>query len=914
MPRFPVAFGRRKSTADNDNGAIAEPSFRVLDRSEVAAGKSVDGGRLSAKQHTFPKQNVSDITVEDNLFADLKTNRGSGSSNTTKTASTDNSSRHSNVSTTPSSADLGGQDEWKSTGRKPLAEGSASPVPKSSSGFSLKAAAGRTFSFGGQKKQLPPPPPVVDEPLPPVPPPHSEGISIGGRERATTTSTAATVTPLKLESEFNLDLGGDFSKMFGFDKRASVLTVRGEDSNSRQALGPRSLTGNRLNQPSPIQIDKTTKVDTSPYSWNSQHSNDGLLSSSPHRASPTNENAPPRIPRQPSPLAGRSGRPVTSPEPQRPSAFLGRRPPLTEEVEDEDTRLLKDSLSAVSKFMAGGNTTNSGSSSRYRREEDTLGSSWKQTSESKAPRLEPQSVEEDSLFDSSLAHSSRIASRFVARKPSPPRNKVMTRAQFERYKQDKERQNAGAEAEKSEDKSDEEDNYEDDEDDVEKAKQQAKQRRKQEAHMAVYRQQMMKVTGESSSGMPSRPSLQISVSTPSLPNLSGSGPSPAGKSSDSDEDEEVPLAILAAHGFPNKNRPPTRLSTMMSNPNLRAAQQPSYQKPGSVVGDAPPAAPSGRLPAFARNLPKDPFLGAGLVHNSVRESFALGGGAPAPGHPVAPLPPGGLVGVIANEERARALRRGSPAIDAHNPLPVAGPSAFDPIGGIPPHMLYPNRPVSTLLTPADQAQMQMNQQMQQFMQMQMQFMQMMAGQGGNTAVRPSTGHMPGQSISNLGDIGMGGVGPDVMRHSFIANGSVLDLPRGDAHVRTMSMVQPSSSSWIQSPINPGYAPSIHIQGAGYAPSIAPSERSNIGLPGRYRPVSHMPPPVDELLPRSSTMPPAIGSWNEKQPPKVSIKKSGNNSDDDDEEGWQAMKARREKKRSLWKSKKSFGADIGALIS
>jgi hypothetical protein len=42
--------------------------------------------------------------------------------------------------------------------------------------------------------------------------------------------------------------------------------------------------------------------------------------------------------------------------------------------------------------------------------------------------------------------------------------------------------------------------------------------------------------------------------------------------------------------------------------------------------------------------------------------------------------------------------------------------------------------------------------------------------------------------------------------------------------------------------------------------------------------------------------------------------SGNASDDDDEEGWQAMKEKREKKRSVWKSKKSFGADIGALIN
>lgn len=77
MPRFPVAFGRRKSTADNlENVSIAQPSFRVLDRSQVGAQNSFDGGaRLAARAHTYSKASLSDIVVEDNLFADLKTNR-----------------------------------------------------------------------------------------------------------------------------------------------------------------------------------------------------------------------------------------------------------------------------------------------------------------------------------------------------------------------------------------------------------------------------------------------------------------------------------------------------------------------------------------------------------------------------------------------------------------------------------------------------------------------------------------------------------------------------------------------------------------------------------------------------------------------------------------------------------------------
>ncbi|CRK32277.1 hypothetical protein BN1708_018963, partial [Verticillium longisporum] len=126
----------------------------------------------------------------------------------------------------------------------------------------------------------------------------------------------------------------------------------------------------------------------------------------------------------------------------------------------------------------------------------------------------------------------------------------------------------------------------------------------------------------------------------------------------------------------------------------------------------------------------------------------------------------------------------------------------------------------------EQAQVHMTQQMQQFMQMQMQFMQMMASNQANGG-RPMS-HMPTPSE-------MGG-----SRQSFVGDGMspmMMEPPQMglDPRMRTMSMVQPSSHSWIQ-PGAGGYAPSIHAQGAGYAPSIAPSERSNIGLPGRYRPV------------------------------------------------------------------------------
>jgi hypothetical protein len=431
--------------------------------------------------------------------------------------------------------------------------------------------------------------------------------------------------------------------------------------------------------------------------------------------------------------------------------------------------------------------------------------------------------------------------------------------------------------------------------------------------MAVYRQQMMKVTGESANPVSSRPGLPVSMSTP---NLGGMGIPAANISDGSDEDEEVPLAILAAHGFPNKSRPPTRINTMASNPNLRASVQPQQPaRPGSSMGEGS-AQRGSHLPAFARNLPQDPFVGAGLVNGPVRESLKFGGGSPAPTQQAPP--PGGLVGVIANEERSRAMRRGSPQIDSNSQNFMPGGAngfqapMFDPVHGIPSQMMYgmgaqpPMPPMpQMMMTPGDHAQMQMTQQMQQFMQMQMQFMQMMAASQGG-APRPN-GHMPTQSMGDMSS-----------RHSFVGD-PMLEPPRLDPRMRTMSMVQPSSASWIQ----PGYAPSMHGQGAGYAPSIAPSERSNVGLPGRYRPVSHVPPPQDGMR-RVSTMSGALGGgWEEPVPaisnnhlrvPTNNRSASNSNSDDDDEEGWEAMKAKREKKKSMWKPKKGLGSELRAIIS
>jgi len=100
-----------------------------------------------------------------------------------------------------------------------------------------------------------------------------------------------------------------------------------------------------------------------------------------------------------------------------------------------------------------------------------------------------------------------------------------------------------------------------------------------------------------------------------------------------------------------------------------------------------------------------------------------------------------------------------------------------------------------------------------------------------------------------------------------------------------------------------FAPSV--RGNDYTPSVAPSERSNVGMPGRYRPVSLL-PAADKS--RTNTMSGALQDWSDNKSGSTTvraIKKSGNASDEDDEEGWEAMKQKREKKKSVWKSKKDI---------
>jgi len=222
------------------------------------------------------------------------------------------------------------------------------------------------------------------------------------------------------------------------------------------------------------------------------------------------------------------------------------------------------------------------------------------------------------------------------------------------------------------------------------------------------------------------------------------------------------------------------------------------------------------------------------------------------------------------------------------------------------------------LSPGDQAQIHMSQQMTQMMQMQMQWMQQvqqMVQMGGMPPGQTPPGQMPPQMPQP--PPGMNGfLAPagQMQRPMSMVSNPAPGSPMAQHDQRTLSMLDPSLSQWNRTST---FAPSINgLQGGqGYAPSIAPSERSNVGMASRYRPVSTMAaPPNKNMATRASTFnSTTLQGWDnyQRQPQSqststikaVNSKADKAGSDDDDDEGWAEMKKKADRKRSTWKTRK-----------
>jgi hypothetical protein len=236
--------------------------------------------------------------------------------------------------------------------------------------------------------------------------------------------------------------------------------------------------------------------------------------------------------------------------------------------------------------------------------------------------------------------------------------------------------------------------------------------------------------------------------------------------------------------------------------------------------------------------------------------------------------------------------------------------------------------------------------MKQFMQMQMQLMQnMMAMQQQQLGQTPPPMPQPAQDYL--------GVPMAANRQSYMSQPSQgspsIRSQAPQKQGRAMTMMHPPTR-WDASPgaqrpnsaMPNTYAPSgMNVNGGGpgpgYSPSIAPSERSNVGMPTRYRPVTS----GNDGTGRSQTMTSSltVNAWNQQrqktpsptlQPPPDQRKSStirmiekpkGSprviskpvQADEDEDEGWADLKKKRETKKKFgFGSKKKAEPAIGNL--
>ncbi|KAG8670383.1 hypothetical protein FPOAC2_09738 [Fusarium poae] len=353
--------------------------------------------------------------------------------------------------------------------------------------------------------------------------------------------------------------------------------------------------------------------------------------------------------------------------------------------------------------------------------------------------------------------------------PGSPGGNVMTQAQLETYQKQKAQERSERQASDSED---EDDNINYDSDDDNKAVKSSDQRKAQEAHLATYRQKMMKTT----TGQPA-------VEHTRIPSLKG----PWMDITDSDDDDDIPLAMLKAKA---KGDQASRLSGVRSNPNLRASSQQYLMRPDSSQA-RPNSGSHLRLPSFASNLPQDPFA------DPYQDPF----------NEKKPMFTGGLIGVIAQEERAKASRRGgTPSVSLTGP-PDTG-------FGMPNGSIYGMQQASRSQSS-------------------------LSGMPNPYMGSPYGMHQASASQSSLSGM--------PMQHHMQCQ-----IPHGTQQqmqfmqTATYGAQHKPTNSWGSIPQRPGTSgsmaplqkPSLPAYG-GYAQSIPPAERSNVGLPSRYRAVSKL---------------------------------------------------------------------------
>jgi hypothetical protein len=720
----------------------------------------------------------------------------------------------------------------------------------------------------------------------------------------TTSSYASTTIPPKLEADLNFG-DSSFDDMFsGMNRKESPPEM------AREAAGRSLLSEKRAFQPEPIRIHPKLEVEAPLQSWESRGSADNLMS---HRS---DDDSPPP---PPPPHKYSSYAPVASESPTltSPATFADRdahvvRKTFAEKSSYRDSSPEHDPNSIPSSSANSLQTPVSSRSSNYTNNTTPKASV--------APASDMYTDNDDNMFAPVKAEP-RPATRPAPKAPAPyaaentapaattsgsrPVNgRVLTQTEYLAM------QKRAISQPPPEEDSDEED-YEDEEEAIRKREEEEIMRRKQK-QMQFAREAMRRTTtAPGSLPMPDGGVEPMSMGFPSETSINA----------DEWEDEDVPLGILAQHGFPSQVR--NRM------PNQPVNAMPSYlpDRPASAGALGGRAMP-GHLPAFARNLPADPhnsFIGGGLIQPMNRESMGFNGsgrgamsvagdsiaggmgmgmhtpmmyqdaGMSAPslvdqiqmrdmtkqkymGGASSKKPQGGpFTGMLGQQMNGSGQPQNAARMSQ---MPMMGGMMNPMMGGQMPMMgmgmgMGMNQMGNSMPQGNDMAmQMQQMQQMIAYQQMQLQMQQMQGMQ------QPQF-QDPRMSMAAPNN----GFGSNMM-----GNGSFLNVPGSMSNGmqnRPMSFMSGAGGQRQQPPMS-NYMGS----GAGYTPSIAPSERSNVGLSARYRPVVHN---ADAHSAGTSMTLQATNGANPPQPATIKgIIKPVRQVSGDDDEDWSTMAARKSK--------------------
>lgn len=455
-----------------------------------------------------------------------------------------------------------------------------------------------------------------------------------------------------------------------------------------------------------------------------------------------------------------------------------------------------------------------------------------------------------------------VGSRLRTAGVPSPATLMMTKSQYDKYRQTEKSGNKNSDDEDGEEEEEDEDDDDDSDDEHgnhsrrvleedEAKKQDFRMRMKQDAHLSVYRQKMTKLTGSQ---------IGLSNINPS-PFQSNAFPSLDSMDYDSDEDyDDVPLGILKAHGFPTSGR----LKTMRSQPNLNEDNS-FLQPPGLYGGNGRPSGDTMSLRSFQSAGAGRPVTPAApeegyLAMRNLSSNNLPGFNSNVPMNR-------GLIGEIAKEQEAKVRRK-----SMMNNF-VAQRTATLTNGS----MMEGNDNGSLYNAPAPQPPNELQAQLQQMMQMQTQILHQMASNSAQSSpmtMMSTSGMMTPVNFQNAP------MKKNWSSFDVMSSQQLMPSRGGAPSIRSMAQSEHSMRSYAGQ--QPRYKAAHQPHNSMHSLDMGGQQGSNgFKFPNRQPTPQQQAPPAPVM--------------------RLVNVDDEDDDDDDDEAGWKEMEARRQQLRQMWES-------------